>query len=212
VFYNNSADYPTVYAQNDGTGGTNLFSTLMAVSKEGACGIGGKGDLSCTGQMKSLVSTGEGARKVETYAMQSPENWIEDFGSGVLEKGVAVVTIDPAFGGTVTADASYHVFLTPNADSKGLYVIRKTATSFEVRESGGGTSSLSFDYRIVGKRRGYEAQRLTDVTEGFNAEQAAATLKFDPNAASTPQRPLPRVQTIPEPPATKTAAKPKPRF
>jgi hypothetical protein len=84
-----------------------------------------------------------------------------------------LVTIDPDFAETVAADAGYHVFLTPNGDSKGLYVIRKTATSFEVRESGGGTSSLSFDYRIVGKRRGFEAQRLTDVTERFNAETRA---------------------------------------
>jgi hypothetical protein len=50
-----------------------------------------------------------------------------------------------------------------------------TATGFEVRESGGGTSSLSFDYRIVAKRRGYEAQRLTDVTERFRAETARAS-------------------------------------
>jgi hypothetical protein len=104
---------------------------------------------------------------------------MEDFGSGSLERGVAVVKIDAAFADTVTADASYHVFITPNGDSEGLYVINKTATSFEVRESKGGTSSLSFDYRIVAKRRGYEAQRLTDVTERFNAEQARSK-RFTP--------------------------------
>jgi hypothetical protein len=49
------------------------------------------------------------------------------------------------------------------------------ATSFEVRESGGGTSNLSFDYRIVAKRRGYEAQRLTEVTDRFKTEIARAT-------------------------------------
>jgi hypothetical protein len=125
--------------------------------------------------VKTLASTAGGARTVETYAMQSPENWMEDFGSGALERGVAVVSIEPAFAETITADSSYHVFITPNGDSKGLYVINKTATSFEVRESGGGTSSLSFDYRIVSKRRGYEAQRLTDVTERFRAETARAT-------------------------------------
>ena len=106
--------------------------------------------------------------------MQSSESWLEDFGSGKLELGVAVVKIDPAFAETVSADASYHVFITPNGDAEALYVINKTATSCEVRESKGGTSSLSFDYRIVAKRRGYEAQRLTDVTERFNAESALA--------------------------------------
>jgi hypothetical protein len=101
---------------------------------------------------------------------------MEDFGSGTLRNGAAVVSIDPAFAETVTADAGYHVFLTPNGDSKGLYVTAKTATSFEVHESGGGTASLSFDYRIVAKRRGFEAQRLVDVSETFNAEMRAAAI------------------------------------
>jgi hypothetical protein len=86
------------------------------------------------------------------------------------------VNVDPAFAETVSETADYHVFLTPNGDSKGLYVTQKTASSFEVRESGGRTSSLSFDYRIVAKRRRYESQRLTDVTERFNAEQKASRL------------------------------------
>jgi hypothetical protein len=145
----------------------------MASSPDGTCGIGGAGNMSCTGQIKTLVSAGNNSRTVETYSVQSPENWMEDFGSGELKNGVAVVTIDPAFAETVTGDNSYHVFITPNADSRGLYVISKTATTFEVRESGGGTSSLTFDYRIVARRRGFEKQRLVDVTERFNAEQKA---------------------------------------
>jgi len=143
----------------------------MASTPDGICGFGGAGDMTCTGQVKTLATTGGGSRKVETYAMQSAENWMEDFGSGLLQSGVAVVKIDATFAETVSATADYHVFITPNGDSKGLYVIKKTATSFEVRESGGGTSSLSFDYRIVAKRRGYEGQRLTDVTENFNREK-----------------------------------------
>jgi len=170
LFYNHSATRPTIYADNLGTGSTGLFTTIKAVSAKGACGVGGNGDLTCTGQVKTLSSTGSGAHTVETYAMQSPENWMEDFGSGNLQQGVAVVTIDPAFAETVSETSEYHVFLTPKGDSKGLYVINETAGSFEVRESGGGTSSLAFDYRIVAKRRGYESQRLTDVTERFKAE------------------------------------------
>jgi hypothetical protein len=148
----------------------------MASTPDGTCGIGSGGNLSCTGQIKTLVDAGGGTRKVETYAVQSPENWMEDFGSGELKNGVAIVSIDPAFAETVAADSSYHVFLTPNGDSKGLYVIAKTPTTFEVRESGGGTSSLTFDFRIVAKRRGFEAQRLVDVTERFTAEMKAAAI------------------------------------
>jgi len=186
-FYNKSADFASIVAYNEASGPTGLFKTLKASSPDGTCGIGGSGDLSCTGQLKSLVSSGDGARKLETYAMQSPENWMEDFGSGVLERGVAVVKIDPAFADTVSGDASYHVFITPNGDSKGLYVIRKTATTFEVRESGGGVSSLTFDYRIVAKRRGYESQRLTDVTEGFNAAMKDSDLHRKPAVSPLPR-------------------------
>jgi hypothetical protein len=180
VFLNDSQDYATLYVSNFSSGGTgqaaSLFKTFMAKSADGTCGMGSGGSLSCTGQIKTLVPAGGGARKVETYAVQSPENWMEDFGSGELKKGVALVTIDPAFAETVSEDNSYHVFITPNGDSKSLYVIARTATTFEVRESGGGTSSLSFDYRIVAKRRGFETQRLVDVTERFNAELKAAII------------------------------------
>ena len=157
-FDNNSNQYPALFAYNASTGGTGLFRTFSASDSAGTCGFG-NGNLSCTGQVKSLVPAGGGARMVETYAMQSPENWMEDFGSGALNHGVAVVRVDPTFAETVSDTSEYHVFLTPKGDSKGLYVINETATSFEVRESGGGVSSLAFDYRIVAKRRGFESQR-----------------------------------------------------
>ena len=126
---------------------------------------------------------------------------MEDFGTGELERGVAVVKIDPAFAETVTADASYHVFITPNGDSEGLYVIRKTPTSFEVRESKGGTSSLSFDYRIVAKRRGYEADRLKDVTERYNEEKEAAmpARSVEDAKNANPLPPMKRGNALPPP-------------
>jgi len=180
VFVNNSAGFSTLYAENDNTGGvtglsSGSFKTFMATSAAGTCGIGG-GSMTCTGPIKSLATTGNGARTVETYGVQSPENWMEDFGTGRLERGVAVVKIDPTFAETVSGTADYHVFITPNGDSEALYVINKTATSFEVRESKGGISSLTFDYRIVAKRRGYESLRHVDVTETYNAEMKAATM------------------------------------
>jgi len=202
---NFSSTAVTLYLSNNSTGGIidarpktigpatgALFKTLMASTPTGTCGLGGNGDLSCTGQIKSLVSTGDGERKVETYAPQSAENWMEDYGTGVMERGVSVVKIDPAFADTISQSADYHVFITPRADSKGLYVINATPASFEVRESGGGTSSLTFDYKIVARRRGYEAQRLIDVTDRFNEEQARSLIgraHGAPVPAATPPRP-----------------------
>jgi hypothetical protein len=173
-YFTNNSQYSTIYSYNYGSGNSgtdSLFNTLEAASPKGTCGFGGNGDLACTGQVKALVETGGGARKVETYAMQSPENWMEDFGSATLQNGVATVSIDPVFAETISASADYHVFLTPNGDSRGLYVLAKTPTGFEVHESGGGKSTLNFDYRIVAKRRGYEAQRLVDVTDRFTVDK-----------------------------------------
>jgi hypothetical protein len=89
----------------------------------------------------------------------------------------------------VSETADYHVFLTPRADSKGLYVINATPGSFEVRESGGGTSSLTFDYKIVAKRRGYEKQRLVDVTDRFRDEEARATMRASGTSRHTARQP-----------------------
>jgi hypothetical protein len=182
IFWNNSAVSGTVLAYNQGGGDTSgvVNNTFEAASPSGMCGFGGNGDMTCTGQVKTLANTEGGTRTVETYSMQSPENWMEDFGSGNLHNGVAIITIDPAFAETASNTAGYHVFLTPNGDSKGLYVFAKTATSFGVRESGGGQSTISFDYRIVAKRRGFETQRLTDVTEKFKAERSKIELRTKP--------------------------------
>jgi hypothetical protein len=193
-FFNNSATYPTVFAKNLNSGSTGLFKVFQASTEKGTCGIG-DGDLACTGQVKALVTTGAGLRTVETYAPQSAENWMEDYGTGIMQSGVSVVKIDPAFAETVSETADYHVFLTPNADCKGLYVINKTRASFEVRESGGGTSSLNFDYKIVAKRRGYEAQRLMDVTGRLPARLSEAnqqTTVREPYAAVRSQNVKPR--------------------
>ena len=162
-FWNSSDEQPTFFAYNYGSGGADVaspFRTLEASTAYGTCGFGGKGTLTCTGQLKSLATTGNGAHTVETYSMQSPENWMEDFGSGTLKNGIATVTIDAAFADTVSGAADYHVFLTPQGDSKGLFVTNRTASSFEVHESGGGTATIGFDFRIVAKRRGFEAQRI----------------------------------------------------
>jgi hypothetical protein len=200
-FINNGPDYPTIGVANYDAGGpTGLFKTIQASTPDGTCGFGGKGNLTCTGQVKTLATTSK-SRMVETYAMQSPENWIEDFGSASLANGIATVAIDPAFAETVSASADYHVFLTPNGDSKGLYVTAKSATSFEVRESGGGTSTLAFDYRIVAKRLGHESERLVDVTDRFHAETAETTKRMQEaaNAHGAVRKTRPASRVLPAP-------------
>jgi hypothetical protein len=53
----------------------------------------------------------------------------------------------------------YRVFLTPEGDCRGLFVRRKTAANFEVRELMGGKSNVAFSYRIVGRRKDIKGHR-----------------------------------------------------
>jgi hypothetical protein len=153
LFINNSSTggLPSLYAYDPTTGGL--------------CTMDTSGDLSCSGSKSAVVPVDGGSRKVALYAVEAPENWFEDAGSAHLSNGEAVVNLESVFGQTVNSNIDYHVFLTPNGDCKGLYVAQKSATSFVVRELGGGTSNIVFDYRIMAKRKGYEQIRLADKTK-----------------------------------------------
>lgn len=109
----------------------------------------------------TLAEAGENG-PVKLYAMESPENWFEDFGTAALDGGEATVAIEPLFAATVNLDRDYHVFLTPLGDC-ALYVAEKTPAAFTVRAQGGAACAIEFDYRIVARRRGYEDLRLEPV-------------------------------------------------
>ena len=120
------------------------------------------GDLHITGAKNNIVKT-ENGESLALYAMESPEYWFEDFGTVRLVNGRVVINIDPKFAQTVNLAVPYKVFLTPDGNCRGLYVFRKGATSFEVRELRGGRSNISFDYRVVAKRLHFEDRRLERV-------------------------------------------------
>ncbi len=118
------------------------------------------GNTQAVGTKSAVVDTQDyGMRKL--HAMESPEVWFEDFGTGTLVNGGATISIEPVFAKTVNLE-EYHVFLTPMGDCNGLYVAAKTPAFFKVRELAGGTSDVSFDYRIIARRRGYEDVRLEE--------------------------------------------------
>jgi len=167
---NNSTVEPAgVFVNFNSTAGSLAFE---AEGTKGHCTMDIGGNLSCTGNIGAAIHL-PNDNWTRLYNIESPENWFEDFGSGQLSGGRAEVKLEPKFVTTVNSSMDYHVFLTPNGDSRGLYVARKTATSFEVREQGGGISSIAFDYRIVAKRKGYENVRMENVTQ--SQKQIAAS-------------------------------------
>ena len=155
---NSSSQYPTLVAHQH-----NIDSySFQAYGDGGYCHIDASGNLGCTGVVAGVVPVDAGARKVQVYAVEAPQHWFEDAGSGQLSEGKATVTLEPIFGQTVNTGIEYHVFLTPEGDCEGLYVSDKTPQGFEVHELRGGHSSVAFDYRIMATRKGYENVRLAE--------------------------------------------------
>ena len=151
---------------------------LQAGGNGGFCTVDTNGHLHCDGGTSVAAAVDNGQRQVALYAVESPQNWFEDFGSGKLTNGTVTITLDSAYAQTVNT-ADYHVFLTPRADCEGLYVANSTEAGFEVREMRSGRSNAVFDYRIVALRRGYENLRLEDMTDRMNNVSA-----FQPKATS----------------------------
>src|SRR4029450_13473002 len=115
------------------------------------------GNLTVVAPKSAAVPFPDGTQRV-LYCMESPELWFEDFGAAKLKGGRAVLRLDADFVKVVKV-ADYHVFATPEADCRGLYVRRKSAKGFEVRELGGGKSNVAFFYRIVARRKDIKAHR-----------------------------------------------------
>ena len=153
------------------------FGSGLAGLFEGTVNI--TGDLTVVGVKNAVVETATfGKRKL--YALESPENWFEDFGHAKLVNGRAVITIEPVFAETVNTEGDYHIFVTPKGNCRGLYVAHQGPGSFEVRELNKGKANITFDYRIVARRRAYEQVRLAEFKEAGEGKQLAAGLAAKP--------------------------------
>ncbi len=171
-FVNNASDAPTLSVEADNSTGT-LFTASNFANSE-SCTIDQNANLTCSGSVSGVVPVDGGSRQLAVSAIASPKNWFEDFGSGQLVNGLAVITLDSDFIQTVNTEIDYKVFPVPNGDCKGLYVTHKTATSFEVRELGGGMSNVAFDYRITALRKRYENVRFADHTAETQKQRETA--------------------------------------
>jgi len=165
----NSPEGYGVYGEALPTSGVNYGVYGITNSSSGFAGfflgrVHVTGNLTVGGS-KPCVQPIDNGKKVLLYAMESPEIWFEDFGTAQLVNGQAVVPIESVFAQTANIEMGYLIFLTPRGECQGLYIAQQDKDSFEVRELGAGTSNISFYYRIVAKRRGYEDVRFEEFTE-----------------------------------------------
>jgi hypothetical protein len=156
----------TQFGSGIGVYGTSSTGTGVSGSTGASSGnwaIYGNGNLGVSGTKSAVVPAQDGKGHLTLYCLESPDCWFEDFGAARLARGAATVRIDPVFAQTIHT-GEYHVFVQPEGDCRGLIVRGKTATSFTVQESGGGSSDVPFAYRIVARRRDVAAPRLNRVT------------------------------------------------
>ena len=97
------------------------------------------------------------------YSQEATEHWFSDFGSSQLENGQATIYLDPIFKEAISEKKPYIVLLSSTSDSNGLYVAEKNKDYFVVKEVKQGNSNATFDYQVVGPRRGYEDVRLEKI-------------------------------------------------
>jgi hypothetical protein len=170
-----------VYAHGGGSMRGFNFSTDYGIYARGGEYAGYfVGDLAATGVKSAAVKIDDEYKML--YCVESPEVWFEDFGSAQLSNGRALINLDPTFLKAVIIDSNnpMKVFVQLNGECNGVYV-KKESDNFEVIELNGGTSNVSFDYRIVAKRKGYENYRFKKMLGPTPEEMEAKQAKYRRN-------------------------------
>jgi hypothetical protein len=129
------------------------------------------GNLMVDGAKNAVIKMPDGTT-ASVYCQESPEPYFEDFGRAQLSGGVANVVLEREFA-TLVAGGDYMVFTHPEGDTRGLFISRKSASGFEVRECQGGTSNIPFTYRIVTRRKDIPGMRFARVVDSVGPTLAA---------------------------------------
>jgi len=168
-----SAGSPAQWAYNSNGNGNDTYGSYIGViarsdsfpfvatdsSGNNLVFIDGAGDLYYHGSLFQFAKTRGGGSAI-TYGNASTSPTLDDNGTAQLVNGVATVSLDSTFASAIDASRPYQVMLTPDGDTRGLYVASKTAQGFVVREVQGGRSSISFDYHIYAPTLGHANERM----------------------------------------------------
>jgi hypothetical protein len=152
--------------------------------------VDGNGDVFYHGSLNQFART-RGGQHAMAFGSNATTPSLEDVGSAQLVNGQALVPLDPTFAQAIDLRTPYHVFLTPDGDTRGLYVASKGRDAFVVRETQNGRGTLAFDYRIVATALGHAGERMTLVSPS----QEPKVRVVRPHAIPTPRAHLVRPRT-----------------
>jgi hypothetical protein len=134
------------------------------------------------GTVSSVMATTKG--NVALIAPESPEAWVQDFGSGRMVNGRANVDLDPTFVECATISNKYpmKVFITLTSPPPGSYYINKGTDSFEVISTSSDNPNATFDYFVSVRWKGWEGIRFEPVDPPPEAVQSANSVDIDREA------------------------------
>lgn len=147
------------------------YNLLMTLDCSGNLTVKGK---IVSGSDALIATKSSAGADLGAYQARETEATIEDFGEGQLVAGRAAIRLNSDFAAAIDRHASYLVFITPEGDNRGLFVDKRTADGFEVRESQQGRSNIAFSYRVVAKPLGMAEPRLPLLRAVLAREAATA--------------------------------------
>lgn len=88
------------------------------------------------------------------FVPEAPEAMYKDYGMGQLQNGQAYIELDPILKQAIHVDDKHplRVFITLEGECNGIYVTKKTADGFFVKELNNGRSNVSFAWKILANR------------------------------------------------------------
>lgn len=114
------------------------------------------------GTVSTVVRDTENKQRV-MFAPEAPEVLLEDYGTGQLTGGRAVIRLDPIFAANIAVSERrpLKVFIQLEGDCNGVFVTNKTAEGFEVIELLNGKSNVKFSWHVVANRADEELTGAT---------------------------------------------------
>ncbi len=117
------------------------------------------GNITYAGSLQPFARV-KGGATIKAFAPKTTRPTIEDTGISRLTGGTATIALDAAFAASIETSSPYVVLITPEGETRGLFIASKDSHGFTVREAGGGRSSVSFDYRVVAVAQGHAADHM----------------------------------------------------
>ena len=155
--YYTSSGASGVYGQSEDGYGVTGYSVSSA-----GYAMYAEGNVLVSGEVYTAGGCHDGCSKTRhetSFLSRTSQPTIDDVGEGTLHNGIVRVSLAPDFANAIDTHKSYVVLLTPEGDAP-LYVTDRTASGFDVRQIGGGHSSVQFAYRIVAKPFATTDERL----------------------------------------------------